>query len=132
MSSSKQVKLPLQNMHERSTSKLKIEVHNSVKEFHFADTYQEQDRLIQDGIALLCDKVAECLDQLFHEHRKSDQDACCQMSREWQIKHHGWQDKFFELHGRLSAWELQHCKAQTFSLAFESLITYLSMEKAVK
>ena len=34
------------------------------------------------------------------------------------------------MHGRLAGWELQHCQKQTFSLAFEPLVTFLVMTKA--
>ncbi len=60
--------------------------------------------MIEDGISMICDKIIECLELLFQDSH--DRHTCCKMSREWQIKHHGWQDKFFELHGRLSGWEL--------------------------
>ena len=92
--------------------------------------YEEQDRLIEEGISMICNKITETLELLFEDNH--DKHACCKMSREWQIKHHSWQEKFFDMHARLSAWELQFCKIQTFSVAFEPLITFLMMNKAVK
>ena len=70
--------------------------------------YEEQDTLIQQGISLICLKITECLELLFADNH--DTQACCKMSREWQIKHFGWENKIHEMHGRLSAWELQFCK----------------------
>ena len=85
----------MKEINKMSCSDLKIEQNKSAvsrKDLAFMELYEEQDNLIQEGITLISNKIVECLELLFSaecDHFKSR--ACCKMSREWQVKHHGWE-----------------------------------------
>ena len=84
--------------------------------------YESQDKLIEQGIQLICSQIIRLLDIMVKYGIDLDQ--------EFEVEQRQWEKQIMRNHKGLADWELKNLGKQTFSNAFENVVDKIKVRRA--